>query len=64
MKWPQKGLYTYNVREGDSFILDEKAPPLPKLKTAAPGSAAYSTSPKVFRICHDGEYILRLFSVD
>jgi len=48
MKWPQKGLYTYNVREGDSFILDEKAPPLPKLKTAAPGSAAYSTSPKVY----------------
>ena len=53
MKWPQKGLYTYNVREGDSFILDEKAPPLPKLKTAAPGSAAYSTSPKVFRIYRD-----------
>lgn len=24
MKWPQKELYTYNVRDGDSFILDEK----------------------------------------
>ena len=47
MKWPQKGLYTYNVREGDSFILDEKAP-LPKLKTNAKANSAYSTSPKVY----------------
>ena len=26
MKWGQKGLYTYNVREGDYFVVDEKAP--------------------------------------
>jgi hypothetical protein len=26
MKWAGKGLYTYNVREGDYFVLDEKAP--------------------------------------
>lgn len=26
MKLPGKGLYTYNVREGDYFVLDEKAP--------------------------------------
>ncbi len=24
MKWPQKELYTYNVQNGDKFILDEK----------------------------------------
>jgi hypothetical protein len=24
MKWPQKCLYTYNVQNGDKFILDEK----------------------------------------
>lgn len=24
MKWPQKALYTYNVQNGDKFILDEK----------------------------------------
>ena len=24
MKWPNKALYTYNVQEGDRFILDEK----------------------------------------
>ena len=32
MKWPSKELYTYNVRDGDSFILDEKVS-LGKLKT-------------------------------
>lgn len=47
MKWAQKGLYTYNVRDGDSFILDEKVP-LPKLKTNAKANSAYSTSPKVY----------------
>jgi hypothetical protein len=26
MKWAQKGLYTYNVREGDYFVVDEKVP--------------------------------------
>ncbi len=24
MKWPQKELYTYNVQNGDKFIIDEK----------------------------------------
>ena len=49
MKFPQKALYTYNVRNGDSFILDEKAPPLPKLKTVTPNrmSAAYSPNPQL-----------------
>ena len=50
MKFPQKALYTYNVRNGDSFILDEKAPPLPKLKTVTPNrmSAAYSPNPQLY----------------
>ena len=53
MKFPQKCLYTYNVCNGDSFILDEKAPPLPKLKTAGVNSsnrmsAAYSPNPKLY----------------
>ena len=53
MKFPQKCLYTYNVCNGDSFILDEKAPPLPKLKTASVNSsnrmsAAYSPNPKLY----------------
>lgn len=49
MKWPNKALYTYNVREGDSFIVDEKAP-LPKLKTPnkAAASGGGATSPKVY----------------
>ena len=52
LKFPLKGLYTYNVRAGDSFILDEKAP-LPKVKTGAKASGAggtYSTSPKVYGV--------------
>jgi hypothetical protein len=32
MKWPSKELYTYNVRDGDSFILDEKVA-IGKMKT-------------------------------
>ena len=32
MKWPQKELYTYNVRNGDKFILDEKVN-LPRMRT-------------------------------
>ena len=32
MKWPNKALYTYNVQDGDRFILDEKVP-LTKLRT-------------------------------
>ena len=49
MKFPQKALYTYNVRDGDSFILDEKAPPLPKLRAANSNrmSAAYSPNPQL-----------------
>ena len=50
MKFPQKALYTYNVRSGDSFIIDEKAPPLPKLKSVNPSnrmSAAYSPNPQL-----------------
>ena len=50
MKFPQKALYTYNVRDGDSFIIDEKAPPLPKLKPVNSSnrmSAAYSPNPQL-----------------
>ena len=32
MKWPSKLLYTYNVRNGDKFIVDEKVP-LARLRT-------------------------------
>ena len=32
MKWPNKALYTYNVQEGDRFILDEKVS-LTKIRT-------------------------------
>ena len=49
MKFPQKALYTYNVRNGDSFIIDEKAPPLPKLRANNSNrmSAAYSPNPQL-----------------
>ena len=49
MKFPQKALYTYNVRDGDSFIIDEKAPPLPKLRAVNSNrmSAAYSPNPQL-----------------
>ena len=53
MKFPQKALYTYNVRSGDSFIIDEKAPPLPKLRSANQSSrmsAAYSPNPQLSSI--------------
>ena len=49
MKFPGKALYTYNVRSGDSFIIDEKAPPLPKLRSSNSNrmSAAYSPNPQL-----------------
>lgn len=47
MKWPNKALYTYNVQEGDRFILDEKVP-LTKLRTNSGTSYSSSTSPKVY----------------
>lgn len=47
MKWPNKALYTYNVQEGDKFILDEKVP-LTKLRTNSGTSLSSSTSPKVY----------------
>ena len=47
MKFPQRALYRYNIRNGDSFIIDEKVPPLPKLKIINTNrmSAAYSPNP-------------------
>ena len=50
MKWPNKALYTYNVQEGDKFILDEKVP-LTKLRTnsgTSLSSSSSATSPKVY----------------
>lgn len=47
MKWPNKALYTYNVQEGDRFILDEKVP-LTKLRTNSGSSVNAATSPKVY----------------
>merc|ERR1739848_869586 len=47
MKWPNKALYTYNVQEGDRFILDEKVS-LTKLRTNSGTSLSSSTSPKVY----------------
>ena len=38
MKWPQKSLYTYNVRNGDKFILDEKKTGLGRIRTSSRGS--------------------------
>ena len=43
MKWPSKLLYTYNVRNGDKFIVDEKVP-LARLRTTQPRSSS-GTSP-------------------
>ena len=43
MKWPQKQLYTYNVQNGDRFIVDEKVP-LPRLRSRN-SSSMCSTSP-------------------
>ena len=47
MKWPQKSLHTYNVQNGDSFILDEKVT-LPRLRTTSRSSvgSGLSTSPR------------------
>jgi hypothetical protein len=42
MKWPNKSLYTYNVRNGDKFIVDEKVP-LTRLRTR--NSSSMSLSP-------------------
>ena len=47
LKWPNKALYTYNVQEGDKFILDEKVP-LTKLRTNSGASMSSSTSPKIY----------------
>ena len=47
MKWPNKALYTYNVQEGDKFILDEKVP-LTKLRTNSGSLLSTSPSPKVY----------------
>jgi len=44
MKWPQKELYTYNVQNGDRFILDEKVP-LTRLRTRNSSSGSLC-SPK------------------
>ena len=41
MKWPLKQLYTYNVQNGDAFILDEKVP-LTRLRTKSASSTASS----------------------
>ena len=43
MKWPSKLLYTYNVRNGDKFIVDEKVP-LARLRTNSSRSNS-GTSP-------------------
>ena len=43
MKWPSKLLYTYNVRNGDKFIVDEKVP-LARLRTTQTRSSS-GTSP-------------------
>ncbi len=49
MKWPSKRLYTYNVQEGDRFIVDEKVQ-LGRLRTnrGSSNSLYDSTSPKVY----------------
>jgi len=50
MKWPNKCLYTYNVQDGDHFILDQKVP-LTKLRTNSGSGTSLSTSansPKVY----------------
>ena len=39
MKWPQKALYTYNVQNGDKFILDEKVS-LGRLRTRNSSSSS------------------------
>lgn len=46
MKFPQKALYTYNVSDGDSFIVDEKVQ-LPRIRTNS-NSKFEATSPKVY----------------
>ena len=43
MKWPSKSLYTYNVRNGDKFIVDEKVP-LTRLRTRNSSSTSLSPS--------------------
>lgn len=44
MKWPQKSLHTYNVQNGDSFILDEKVT-LPRLRTTSRSSVGSGLTP-------------------
>lgn len=55
MKWPNKCLYTYNVQEGDRFILDEKVP-LTKLRTNSGNAVSNSSSPKVYGGNSPGSY--------
>ena len=43
MKWPQKSLHTYNVQNGDSFILDEKVP-LHRIRTTSRSSVGSGIS--------------------
>ncbi len=43
MKWPQKALYTYNVQDGDRFIVDEKVR-LNRLRTSSLRSSVSSCS--------------------
>jgi len=45
MKYGSKGLYTYNVREGDYFVIDEKAT-LKPVRTQRSVSLQFGTSPR------------------
>lgn len=48
MKLPQKQLYTYNVRDGDGFIVDEKAATLLKPKKSGGRRLYASCSPRLY----------------
>jgi hypothetical protein len=55
MKWAGKGLYTYNVREGDYFVLDEKAPLKGSMKSRSDNSLIFgSPSPNQKAPCPKG----------
>ena len=45
MKCSQKCLYTYNVREGDYFVVDEKAPLKGTLRTSRSNNSLIFGSP-------------------
>jgi hypothetical protein len=55
MKWSQKALYTYNVQEGDKFILDEKVSPT-KFRANVGSSVLSSSIPKVYGSPSPGNY--------